>query len=125
MLSLLLDENVSPEIATQIQGKRPDIPIVSIHSWQKGRFLAQPDEQILTAARAEGITLVTYDQKTIMPVLSQWGQIGMNHAGVIFIDHRTIASSDFGGLVRSLTTLWDDSHETAWTNAITYLVNNH
>ena len=121
MLSLLLDENLSPEITAQIRSKRPEILIVSIHSWQEGRFLAQPDESILTAAGAEGITLVTYDQKTILPLLVQWGQAGTDHAGVIFIDHRSIASSNFGALIRSLTALWDSGHDADWTNAVTYL----
>lgn len=121
MLSLLLDENISPEIAKQIVQKRPDIPAVSLHHWQEGGFKAQPDEAILAAAAPEKRTLVTYDQNTILPLLVQWGQAGRDHAGVIFVDHQTIAPNDFGALLRSLIVLWDACHEDDWTNRVDFL----
>ena len=107
MLSLLLDENISPEVAKKaVMAKRPDIPITSVYFWHEGRFMAALDTDILSVAAQEGITLVTYDQKNIIPVLVQWGQVGTNHAGVIFVDERSIASNNFGELVRSLIALW-------------------
>ena len=121
MLSLLLDENISPEVAVQIHQKRPDIRIVSIHAWRDGLFMAQADELILANAALEGLTLVTYDQKTIMPVLVDWSYSGTDHAGVIFIDDRSIATSDFGSVIRSLTALWNAHHQDSWTNAIAFL----
>lgn len=121
MLSLLLDENLSPEIARQMGLKRPDILVQSLHHWQAGRFKAQPDESILVAAALEVRTLVTYDQKTILPVLVRWGQTGLDHAGVIFVDNHTIAPNDFGALVRSLIALWDACHEDVWTNRVDFL----
>src|SRR5438132_11922192 len=107
MLSLLLDENMSPEIVRQIAEKRADITVTSVHHWREGRYKAQRDEAILIAAAQEGRTLVTYDQKTILPVLMQWGQTGTDHAGVVFIDDHSIASNNFGALVRALIALWD------------------
>jgi hypothetical protein len=121
MLSLLLDENISPEIARQITQKRPDIQITSIQQWHSGQYKAQPDEVILITAAQEGLTLVTYDQKTILPVLVQWGQAGTNHAGIIFIDDRSIASNNFGGLVNALILLWDASNADDWTNRVDFL----
>lgn len=121
MLSLLLDENISPQVAKQIAQKRPDIPAQSLHHWQEGHFKAQPDESILVAAASERLTLVTYDQKTILPVLVQWGQEGVDHAGVIFVDNHTIAPNDFGALVRSLIAVWEAGHEDNWTNRVDFL----
>ena len=34
MLSFLLDEQISPEVAKQINRKQPEISIHSIHSWR-------------------------------------------------------------------------------------------
>ena len=62
-LSFLLDEQVSPEVAKQINSKHPEISIFSIHSWQDGNFLGVSDEAILQAAKLEQLTLITYDQK--------------------------------------------------------------
>ena len=121
MLSLLLDENLSPEIVRQISEKRPDITITSVYHWRSGYYVKRPDEAILVAAAQEGLTLVTYDQRTILPLLTQWGQSGTDHAGILFVDNRSIANSDFGALVRSLMALWDASHTDDWTNRIDFL----
>ena len=121
MLSLLLDENLSPEIVRQIQEKRSDVAVTSIHHWHDGSYKAQRDEDILAAAVQERLTLVTYDQKTILPVLVQWGHIGTDHAGVVFIDDRSIASNNIGALVRALTLLWDSRVNADWTNRVEFL----
>jgi hypothetical protein len=121
MLSLLLDENISPEIAKQINEKRSDIPITSVYNWHEGEYKGRPDEMILTTALQESLTLVTYDQKTIVPVLVQWGQLAREHAGVVFLDERSIANNNFGAQVRSLIALWDASHADDWLNRIDFL----
>ncbi|MDJ0688306.1 MAG: hypothetical protein QNJ41_07340 [Xenococcaceae cyanobacterium MO_188.B32] len=121
MLSFLLDEQISPEIAKQIENKRPEIPIFSIHTWQKGYYLGVADEIILKAAFLARLTLITYDQKTIPPILSEWGQANINHTGVVFIDYRSIAPNNFGGLIRAIIWLWDTQSKEDWQNRIIYL----
>lgn len=121
MLSLLLDENLSPEIVRQITEKRSDIQIASIYHWQNGQYRGAPDTAILMAALQERLTLVTYDQKTILPLLVQWGASGIDHAGVVFIDDRTIPSNNFGALVRALAALWDADHKEDWINRVDFL----
>ena len=121
MLSFLLDEQISPEIAKQIKQKRPEIRIFSIHTWQRGNYLGVPDETILKVAASKQITLVTYDQKTIPPILSEWGKFGVRHGGVIFIDYRSISPNNFGGLVRAIIWLWDTQNKVDWQNPIVYL----
>jgi len=74
MLSILLDEQISPEIAKQVQIKHPEITIFSMHHWHQGHFLGMSDEAILQAAKIERLTLITYDQKTIPPILVNWGR---------------------------------------------------
>ena len=69
MLSFLLDEQISLEVAEQINNKYPEISIISIHSWNNGNYLSVSDKKILQAAKVEELTLVTYDQKTIYPIL--------------------------------------------------------
>lgn len=73
MLSFLLDEQISPEVAKQINRKYPEISIFSIHSWHNGNYLGVSDETILQAASVDRLTLITYDQKTIPPILVSWG----------------------------------------------------
>jgi predicted nuclease of predicted toxin-antitoxin system len=121
MLSLLLDEQISPEIAKQIESKRKDIPIQSIHTWHEGYYLGMSDEIILKNAAIEGLTLITYDQKTIPLILSEWGTASFNHAGVIFIDYRSIAPNNFGTLVKAIIWLFDTQSQESWNNRIVYL----
>lgn len=49
MLALLLDENLSDQIALQITAKRPDIPVYSAHDWEgySGRVCQDTDQAIL------------------------------------------------------------------------------
>lgn len=121
MLSFLLDEQISPEIAKQIKIKRPDISIFIIHTWQQGHYLGVADEIILKAASAEQLTLITYDQQTIPPILWEWGQVNIDHAGVIFIDYRSIPPNNFGKLVKAIIWLWDTQNQADWNNRIIYL----
>jgi hypothetical protein len=121
MLSLLLDQHLSAEIAEQVRARRPEIPILSIYKWREGAFVGIVDPLILRAAAEEGLTLVTYDRKTIPAVLVEWGTSGISHGGVVFVDNLTIASNDFGRLVRGLIHYWDQEHVSNWTNRIGFL----
>ena len=80
-----------------------------------------PDEAILQAARLEQLTLISYDQKTIPPILVEWGQKNITHAGVMFIDYRSISPSNFGGLVKAIVWLWKTQNSNSWHNRVVYL----
>ncbi len=121
MLSLLLDENISHVIATQISIRRPDIRIQSIFHWRDGALCNQRDHHVLSVATEDDLTLVTYDVHTILPLTAEWYASGEIHGGVIFVDQRTIRSEDFGQLIRALEQLWDDEHRHDWTNRIDFL----
>lgn len=121
MLSFLLDEQISPRVAEELCRKRPEIDVWSVQTWQSGRLLGLPDEVLLEAATKAQLTLVTYDQKTIPPVLREWGEAGRSHWGVIFIDTRSIPSNRLGALVRALEWLWDTQRDLDWSDRLVYL----
>ncbi len=133
MLSLLTDEQISPAVARQVRALRPDVPIESLRDWQGGAFEGVADDLLLLAARDAGLTLITYDQKTIPPVLLEWGGYGQGqghgqgykeHAGVIFVDNFTISQAniaDIGGLVSAIIGHWDRTRDWDWTSRIDYL----
>lgn len=121
MLSLLLDQHISPEIAAQVSSKRPDISIVSIYDWRGGTFVGAADRLILHAAAEDNVTLVTYDRKSIPPILREWGAAEISHAGVLFVDNLTIAPNDFGRLTRSLIHYWSLEEASDWTNRVGFL----
>ena len=120
MLSFLTDAHISPRVAEQVKVKRPEVVIYSLQEWRGGTLLKE-DDVILAAAVQERLAFVTYDQRTIAPLVMQWAMDGRDHAGVIFIDDKSIAQQDVGGKVLALISLWElaDSHD--WTNALSYL----
>ena len=121
MLFFLLDQQISLEVAEQVRTKRPELPIQSIYEWREGAFVGIADALILQTASEDSLTLVTYDRKTIPPVLVEWGISGISHAGVVFVDNFTIPSNDLGRLVRGLIYYWDQEHTSDWTNRIGFL----
>ena len=122
-LALLLDENISQTVAAQVRHHRPAQTVESVHTWRDGAFEGLSDRALLLAAREETLTLITYDQKTIPPLLAGLYAGGESHAGVIFVDDQTIASSDFGTLTRALILLWERYGGEDWQDRIGFLEN--
>jgi hypothetical protein len=79
------------------------------------------DDLIMAAAAAQKLTLVTYDRKTVPPLLKAWAESGRDHGGVIFVDEKTIAPSDIGGLVRALQKLAREFAKADWANRVLFL----
>src|SRR5947207_13047221 len=121
MLRLLLDEHLSPRIVRQFLSKCPGGTMASVLHWQDARLSNVPDELLLTEAHQHKLTLVTYDQATIVPLLKLWGEQGVSHGGVILIDDKTIRQNDFGGIVRALIHLWKREQNANWLNRVVYL----
>ena len=121
MLSLLLDEQISPQTAVALASLNAQVPVVSLYTWRSGALTGTDDALVLQGAAEDGLTLVTYDLKTIPPVLVEWGTQGRSHGGVIFVDDRSISTADFGGLARALLSCWKAQSEWEWTDRIMYL----
>ena len=121
MLSLLTDEQISYVVAEQVRQRRADIPMESVRSWQGGAFEGADDAALLRAAHQVNLTLITYDRRTIPPLLLAWGASGETHAGVVFVDNATIAHNDIGGLVRAIIARWDEAKDWDWTNRVDFL----
>ncbi len=116
MLKFLLDEQISPAVAAGFRRRQKGVSIHCLAEWEQGRFMGQNDEQLLHEAAVQGLTLVTYDRKTIPPLLKTWAESGRDHGGVIFVDQKTIPSSNFGGLIRALQQLREETAQWDWTN---------
>lgn len=121
MLKLLLDEHVSPAVAHGLRRRNPSLVVHSMQEWQNGAFLGQDDTACLQEAARQELTLVTYDRRTIPPLLKTWAEEGRNHGGVIFIDEKTISPVDVGGLVRALLQFVRDTGPSDWTDRVVFL----
>jgi len=121
MLKLLLDEHISRDVADGLRRRSRAIEIRSMVEWEDGRFLGQEDHFCLREGAAQRLTLVTYDRRTIPPLLKTWAEEERMHSGVVFVDEKTISPSDIGGLVRALTSLARETRNWDWTNRVYFL----
>lgn len=121
MLKLLLDEHISPRVAKGLRRQHRWLTVDFMTEWENGRFLGEDDAACLEHAAEQGLTLVTYDRRTIPPLLKDWAEAGRKHGGVIFIDEKTISPSDIGGQVRALCKLVAEAADWDWTNRTCFL----
>ncbi len=117
----LLDEQVSPAVAAPVRANHPEVNVVSVPTWRDADLRGEPDGTVLRLAGEAGLTLVTYDVSTISPLLVEWAASGENHAGVIFLDHRTVAQQNLGGQVTALLAAWTAGCDWNWTNRVLFL----
>jgi hypothetical protein len=89
--------------------------------WEGGKFLGKDDPACLQQAAASGLTLVTYDRRTIPIILKAWAEEQRDHGGVIFVDEKTISPADIGGQVRALANLAKQTGKWDWRNRILFL----
>ena len=121
MLRFLLDEHLSPEIVSAVHAEHQEISVVSMNHWENGQYKGLDNGVVRAKTHEQGLTLVTYDLKTIPPLLVQWAQRGIPHAGVIFGSSHTISTSDIGAIARALIHVWLEYGDLDWTNRVTYL----
>jgi len=121
MLKLLLDEHISPNVALGLRRRHRSLTVHFMVEWENGRFLGQDDTACLEHAAEQKITLVTYDRRTVPPLLKAWAEAGREHGGISFIDEKTISPADIGGQVRALSSLVRKAGSWDWTDRICFL----
>jgi hypothetical protein len=121
MLKLLLDEHISPELADGLKRRNRSLIVHWMAEWENDNFLGQEDSVCLLEAAAQRLTLVTYDRRTIPPLLKTWAEEGRRHGGVIFVDEKTISPADIGGLVWALIRLFKETGRWDWTDRVYFL----
>jgi hypothetical protein len=121
VLKLLLDEHISPDVADGLRRRNRAIVVHYMAEWENGDFLGQEDSACLQEAATQSLTLVTYDRRTIPPLLKTWAEEEQKHGGVVFVDEKTISPTDIGGLVWALTKLLKETGKWSWTNRVCFL----
>ena len=121
MLRLLLDEHISREVATGLRRRHRALIVHCLAEWEDGSFLGLDDAACLEKAAAQGLTLLTYDRRTIPPLLKAWAQEGRSHGGVIFVDEKTVPPHDIGGLVGTVIEFFEETRRWDWTNRVCFL----
>jgi len=121
MVKLLLDEHISPGVAAGLRRRLPALQVRALIEWEGGSFLGQEDTACLRSAATRRWAMVTYDRRTIPPLLKSWTETGEHHGGVIFVEEKTIPPSDIGGLVRALAALAMETAALNWADRVCFL----
>jgi len=121
MLKLLLDEHISPDVGAGLRHRYRWLVVHCMSEWENGAFLGQDDSACLEKAAIQKLTLVTYDRRTIPPLLKVWAEEERAHGGVVFVDEKTISPADIGGMVRALAELAKTTAKWDWTNRVCFL----
>jgi hypothetical protein len=121
VLKFLLDEHISPDVADGLRRRNRTTIVRYMVEWENGDFLGQEDSACLQEAATQGLTLVTYDRRTIPPLLKAWAEEERVRGGVVFVDEKTISLTDIGGLVWALTRLLKETRKWDWTNRVSFL----
>ncbi|OHB75799.1 MAG: hypothetical protein A2Z34_07150 [Planctomycetes bacterium RBG_16_59_8] len=96
----LLDEQISPGVAEILA--RSGIDTIAV---ARSPYAGFDDRSLLSAAVAEGRLLVTYNIDDFTQLFGDCLKEGRPMAGIVFVDVRTIPTSDIRGLAGSLRTL--------------------
>jgi hypothetical protein len=121
MLRLLLDEHISPAVAAGLRRRNPSLTVYAMTEWEEGSFLGMDDSACLLEAAAQKLTLVTYDRRTIPLLLKDWAEEGRSHAGVIFVDEKTISPAQIGLLVTTLSRIYQQTSRWRWRDRVCFL----
>ena len=120
MLRFLLDEHISPAVCLIVRERSSEVVIESLLEWRDGSLRGKDDSVVLSAATEAGYTLVTYDLRTIPPLLQVWAAKGLSHQGVVFIDERTCRPQDFSAIADSLIRIWDHLGTFEWRDRVAF-----
>jgi|HubBroStandDraft_5_1064220.scaffolds.fasta_scaffold135929_2 hypothetical protein len=121
MLHSLLDENISPVVADGLAKRWPRMLPATVHTWKSGSLLGAGDAILLQAALTENLTLVTFDVNTIPAMITAWAEEGTAHAGIVFVNTRTISQDAHGTPIRALGQFWMQHRQINWLNRIAFL----
>jgi predicted nuclease of predicted toxin-antitoxin system len=118
-MQLLLDAHFSQAVSGAFRDGGTDA--VTLDEWHEGLYQHRPDHEVWEAAAAEARILVTYDNRIITDILMVWAEIGRSHAGIVFVNNRTIRQQDVGGLIRALQALVEQFGDLDWADRIMHL----
>ena len=115
---LLLDAHVPKAVGDgpRLRG----VEAVPVSDWRGGEMRTADDAALLRAAREDRLVLVTFDLRTIPPLLREWAESGQHHAVVVLVDDRTLRPAGVGPLVRALAALAADSG-VDWSDRVVFL----
>ena len=86
-----------------------------------GKYLGADDKTVLQEVAKHNYVLVSYDLRTMQPVLKEFAEQEVSHAGVVLVDEKTTPPNNFGALARVLSSLAVANKTRNWENRVVFL----
>lgn len=117
-MKLYLDENISPNVASELNEK--GIDALSVYD-VKNRGLS--DREQFEFAQKEKRTFTTYDIVDFLEIGKEYISKGKEHYGIILVSSKTIPQGNIGKLVLSIQKLLTEANKEKdfFKNKIIYL----
>jgi len=97
------------------------VDAMALAEWHGGQYLGADDAALVRAAAREGRALVTYDLRTMVPLLQAMAESGEAHAGVVLVSARSIPPHRIGDLVGALWRLATETEAEALRGQVIFL----
>ena len=114
MISLYLDEDVPPLLASLLRAEQYDV--VSAH---EVGVLGKTDEEQLLYAASQGRAILTFNQRHFRPLYDEWWSAGRGHSGIVL--SRAYKIDEIGELVRLARNLMVRNSPEDLANHLVYL----
>ena len=116
---VLLDAHLATGIVVGL--RRLGIDAVSLAEWRGGAYRTGSDDDNLRAAHEERRALVTFDVRSIPPLVRALAEQRSDHSGVILISRKTFAQNDVRQIVQSLARMLNERPGDAFANQVLFL----
>ena len=120
MIRLLADGNTSRRFVDACLRLQRDFPVIHLADWMQGKYRISKDLVLLPVLREHGLTIVSFDRRTMAMYAGQLTREGSGHAGVILF-RRSISQIDYGKQSRLLVEFWQEAKDWDWADRIEYL----
>lgn len=119
-MRLLLNSHIASAVAQDL--RRAGMDALALSEWLEGNYRNATDDLLLASALSDQRVLVTYDCRTIPPLLKMLAESGGHHAGVVLVDELTLRQRDIGALVRAIEKLALETGDEDWKDRVVFLI---
>ncbi len=120
MTRLVADANLSRKFVRACLRLDKKCPLVPLADWMNGKYRVSEDAVLLAVLREQGLTLVSFDRRTMAAHAGELTRAGAGHAGVILF-RRSVSPIDYGKQSRLLVEFWREAGNEDWADRIAYL----
>lgn len=120
-MKILLETHIAKATLAALAKTAPMIEAEHLARWREGSLRNASDVDILAACHEERRVFVSFDLRTIPPLLRHWAAEGRDHSGVVFGDENTVRPNSPAEVAAALAALAAEIGDADTANMIRFL----